>query len=433
MNIAEELIEFLNKAHSEYQAIDLLKKELLKNEFVELSESENFEVKKGGKYFVSRNLTSLIAFKIGEKIDSPYFKIVASHPDSPAFKIKENPVLIENKYEKLKVEGYGGMIISPWLDKPLGIAGRIMVETKNGIESRLVDTNKAVAIIPNVAIHQNREINNGFKYNIQVDLCPILGSELPESTHYEKILNTFINKDEKIFSTDLYLYNYEKSQLLGEDLDLITSPKLDDLASDFTTLKGFIDAKNADAIDVFAALNNEEVGSLSISGADSTFLSDILKRIMLSLEKDDEEYYKAIARSVLISSDNAHAVHPNHPELSDNNNLCYLNEGVVIKHNSNMLYTTDALSSSIIKKLCSLNNLKYQEFFNRSDVRGGSTLGNISNSHVSLVSADIGIPQLAMHSNYEVCGAKDIENLYELIKEFMARKIVLKQGSVKIS
>ena len=428
-SLNEYLMESLDFSHSEYHSVEKMKETLIKNNFIELHEGESFNLKAGQKYFVVRNLTSIIAFKLPSKIDGLNFKVFASHTDSPAYKIKENPVLIENGYEKLKVEGYGGMIISSWLDKPLGIAGRIVVKEDNKIKSKLIDSFKDVAIIPNVAIHQNREINNGFKYNNQIDLCPIIGEALKEGTNYEFFLNSFISKGEKLLATDLYLYNRNKATYVGINNDYIASPKLDDLASGFISLKGFIDSEDFKGVPVFAALNNEEVGSLSISGADSTFLYDILRRISLFYSSNEEDYYKAIAKSFLISIDNAHAIHPNHPELSDNKNQCYINKGIVIKYNSNMLYTTDALSSALIKSISEINEIPYQEFFNRSDARGGSTLGNISNSHVSLVSVDIGLPQLAMHSNFEVIGSKDTLSLYNLVKGIIDTPITFSCGS----
>lgn len=432
MNIKEKVINALNHSHSEFQSIDQMSKILLQNGFKELNEIENFELENNGKYFVKRNLTSLIAFKTPNSLDDLYFKIVASHPDSPAYKIKSDPVININGYEKLKVEGYGGMIISTWLDKPLGIAGRIVVRKDNNIYSKLVDSNGDTCIIPNVAIHQNRNINSGYQYNNQVDLCPIIGDSLEEGSNYNNLIKSFLDKDEVFLSEDLYLYNREEAKEIGFKKDYISSPKLDDLAAGFSSLLGFIESEDTSGINVFASLNNEEVGSESINGADSTFLRDILRRITLYFKDDKEAYYKAIAKSFLVSADNAHAIHPNHPELSDDKNKCLLNGGIVIKHNANMLYTSDALSTSFIKTLCEKENLKIQEFFNRSDVRGGSTLGNISNSHVSLLSVDIGLPQLAMHSNYEVMGSKDLDEMYKLIKKFMSVSFELNKTSVKI-
>ena len=431
-NINELVIEALNCSKSEYHSVNKIKEILLKNGFEELKESQPFNLKEGHKYFITRNLSSVIAFSLPEKIEKLYFKLIASHTDSPTYKIKSDPTIVENGYEKLKVEGYGGMIISSWLDKPLGIAGRIVYKKDNQIFSKLVDSNDDTCIIPNVAIHQNREINNGFKYNNQIDLCPIIGVAKENGTHYEDLINSFSEEGETFISEDLYLYNRDKTRVIGFGKDFIAGPKLDDLSAAFTSLYGFINSKNKDGIDVFASFNNEEVGSLSNNGADSTFLNDTLRRIVLSLGKAEEDYFMAIAKSILLSADNAHAIHPNHPELSDNKNKCLINKGVVIKHNANMLYTSDALSTSFVKELCEGNNIAYQEFFNRSDVRGGSTLGNISNSHVSFLSVDIGLPQLAMHSNFEVIGSKDVTHLFNLTKSFMEKSFELNDASIKL-
>lgn len=431
-NINEEVIEALNFSRSEYHSVSKMKEILTRNGFEELKESNLFGLKEGQRYFLTRNLSSIIAFSIPKNIKNLYFKLIASHTDSPTYKIKSDPTLIENGYEKLKVEGYGGMIISSWLDKPLGIAGRIVYKKDNQIFSKIVDSSSDTCIIPNVAIHQNREINNGFKYNNQVDLCPIIGEAKENGTHYEDLINSFLEEGETFISEDLYLYNREETKYVGFNKDFIAGPKLDDLSAAFTSLYGFIDANSNDGIDVFASFNNEEVGSLSNNGADSTFLQDTLKRIILSLGYKEEDYYVAVAKSILLSADNAHAIHPNHPELSDNKNKCLINKGIVIKHNANMLYTSDALSTSFIKDMCKTNEIAYQEFFNRSDVRGGSTLGNISNSHVSFLSVDIGLPQLAMHSNYEVIGSKDLKHLYSLTKCFMEKSFELSEASIKL-
>jgi len=430
MSFINGLKNFLDRSHSQFQSIDNIKSILLENNFEELKEDEEFVLEKGKSYFVIRNLTSILAFKVPSELKDIRFQVVAVHSDSPAFKIKENPCVFENGYVKLKVEGYGGMIRSVWLDKPLSVAGRIVVDNGEKLESRLVDIDKDLAIIPNVAIHFNREINKGYEYNPQVDLCPIIGQSEDSEDLLLKELNKFVKNGEKILSHDLFLYNREKATLLGANEEFFSAPKLDDLACDFTALEGFISSKPQEFLQVFVSFDNEEVGSESINGADSTFLESILKRITFALGGEKEDYFKAIASSFLISADNGHAVHPNHPELSDNKNLVKLNGGIVLKYNANMKYTSDALSSSVIKKLCEEENLKYQEFFNKSDMVGGSTLGNISISHVSMLSVDIGLPQLAMHSNYEVCGTRDIEDMIKLIKKFYETKVIVKESNV---
>lgn len=430
MEINDKIIELLNKSHCEYQVINNIKYLLENAGFIELKESEDYKIEKGKSYYITRNMSSILAFKVNEDISSLYYKIVASHSDSPALKIKENPTKNVSGYNVLKVEKYGGMIDSCWLDKPLGISGRVVYKKENSIESRLVDIDQNIAIIPNLAIHFNREINNGFAYNPQKDLMPILG--ISEDDLFMKLLEKTQKDGEEILSYDLYLFNREKAQYLGYDDQFITSPKLDDLACAYSSILGLLDSNNSNGIDVCVVFNNEEVGSNSINGADSDFLSSNLKRIAKSLGFNGDEHKKAIAKSFLISADNAHALHPNYVEKSDDKNLVLLNKGVVVKHNSNMAYTSDAFSSSVFKLIAQKVKIPVQDFYNRSDVRGGSTLGNISNSQISFYSVDIGIAQLAMHSNYEMIGKADLNDMYLVLKEFYSSNLEIKDMKANI-
>lgn len=428
-SINKLLLDLFNNSYNEYFAISNIKKLLDENGFICLLENEKYEISLGKSYYILRDGSSIIAFKVPEKLDELYFKIVASHSDSPVLKIKENPTVIENGYNKLKVEKYGGMIVSSWLDKPLGIAGRVCYKNGNAITTRLVNfpTN---LIIPNVAIHQNRDINNGFIYNPQIDLLPILG--LGNNDLFKELLDSTKNKEEEILSYDLNLYNKEKAVLGGINNEFIYSPKEDNLVSAYISILSLISSISYDGISLGVVFNNEEVGSSSLNGADSDFLATNLKRISKSLGFSNDELSRALVKSYLVSLDNAHAIHPNHPEMSDNKNNCLINEGVVIKHNSNMLYTSEAISSAIIKLIASKENISLQTFFNRADARGGSTLGNISLTHVSIRSVDLGIPQLAMHSNYEVMGSKDTINAYKLLKALFNSKIKIEGENVTI-
>ena len=428
-SINKLLLDLFNNSYNEYFAISNIKKLLDENGFICLLENEKYEISLGKSYYILRDGSSIIAFKVPEKLDELYFKIVASHSDSPVLKIKENPTVIENGYNKLKVEKYGGMIVSSWLDKPLGIAGRVCYKNGNAITTRLVNfpTN---LIIPNVAIHQNRDINNGFIYNPQIDLLPILG--LGNNDLFKELLDSTRNNEEEILSYDLNLYNKEKAVLGGINNEFIYSPKEDNLVSAYISILSLISSISYDGISLGVVFNNEEVGSSSLNGADSDFLATNLKRISKSLGFSNDELSRALVKSYLVSLDNAHAIHPNHPEMSDNKNNCLINEGVVIKHNSNMLYTSDAISSAIIKLIASKENISLQTFFNRADARGGSTLGNISLTHVSIRSVDLGIPQLAMHSNYEVMGSKDTINAYKLLKALFNSKIKIEGENVTI-
>ena len=428
-SINKLLLDLFNNSYNEYFAISNIKKLLDENGFICLLENEKYEISLGKSYYILRDGSSIIAFKVPEKLDELYFKIVASHSDSPVLKIKENPTVIENGYNKLKVEKYGGMIVSSWLDKPLGIAGRVCYKNGNAITTRLVNfpTN---LIIPNVAIHQNRDINNGFIYNPQIDLLPILG--LGNNDLFKELLDSTKNKEEEILSYDLNLYNKEKAVLGGINNEFIYSPKEDNLVSAYISILSLISSISYDGISLGVVFNNEEVGSSSLNGADSDFLATNLKRISKSLGFSNDELSRALVKSYLVSLDNAHAIHPNHPEMSDNKNNCLINEGVVIKHNSNMLYTSEAISSAIIKLIASKENISLQTFFNRADARGGSTLGNISLTHVSIRSVDLGLPQLAMHSNYEVMGSKDTINAYKLLKALFNSKIKIEGENVTI-
>ena len=428
-SINKLLLDLFNNSYNEYFAISNIKKLLDENGFICLLENEKYEISLGKSYYILRDGSSIIAFKVPEKLDELYFKIVASHSDSPVLKIKENPTVIENGYNKLKVEKYGGMIVSSWLDKPLGIAGRVCYKNGNAITTRLVNfpTN---LIIPNVAIHQNRDINNGFIYNPQIDLLPILG--LGNNDLFKELLDSTRNNEEETLSYDLSLYNKEKAVLGGINNEFIYSPKEDNLVSAYISILSLISSISYDGISLGVVFNNEEVGSSSLNGADSDFLATNLKRISKSLGFSNDELSRALVKSYLVSLDNAHAIHPNHPEMSDNKNNCLINEGVVIKHNSNMLYTSEAISSAIIKLIASKENISLQTFFNRADARGGSTLGNISLTHVSIRSVDLGIPQLAMHSNYEVMGSKDTINAYKLLKALFNSKIKIEGENVTI-
>ena len=429
--IGNELINFLNYAHDEYHAVDYLKRKLNENSFIELKEDEDFKLLPGLSYYIIRNGNSIIAFKIPKVLKEVKFNIVAAHTDSPVFKIKENPSLIDESYERIKVEGYGGMIISTFLDRPLSFSGRIILSKDNEIYSKLIDDDKATMIIPNVAIHQNREINTTFQYNIQNDLNALFSCN--NDVHFLDYITKFCDENEKIIGYDLNLYLREKASYVGMDDEFISGPKLDDLASLYGGFAGFLKSNPINSIPVMVGFYNEETGSSSYSGADSDFLTNTLRRISNRFDSSYQSYEKAMKKSFLISADNAHAIHPNHPEKSDNKNKCYLNKGIVLKFNSSMNYTTDALSGSLIKKINEMINLPTQIFFNRSDVRGGGTLGSISMSHSSILSCDIGLPQLAMHSAFETMGSEDIIYMVSLIETFMSLDLKISDGTIKIT
>ena len=430
MDILKDLMDFLDSSVTMFHAINECEKVLQRSGFTYLPENEKWDINKG-KYYTKRNSSSLIAFDIAE--GDYRFQISAAHSDSPTFKLKDRPVIEANGYLKLNVEGYGGMINATWLDKPLTLAGRVMVNTDKGIETRLLHIDRDLLIIPNVPIHFNREINKGFAFNNQVDMLPILSAgNLKEADFDNMIAKELGIEPEAILAKDLYLVNRQKAAIIGFDNELISSGRLDDLECVYTSLRGFVEAENKNHINVFAVFDNEEVGSVTKQGAMSTFLASTLDRVNTALGKSKEEYYRAIAKSILISCDNAHAVHPNHPELFDVKNRPVLNQGIAIKESANQKYTTDAFSRAILKKILEKKNIPYQTFANRSDIAGGSTLGNLSNTVVSMNAVDIGLPQLAMHSAYETAGAKDVGYAFETLKAFFEANIDIKDDKVAI-
>ena len=430
MDILKDLMDFLDSSVTMFHAINECEKVLQRSGFIYLPENGKWNINKG-KYYTKRNSSSLIAFDIAE--GDYRFQISAAHSDSPTFKLKDRPVIEANGYLKLNVEGYGGMINATWLDKPLTLAGRVMVNTDKGIETRLLHIDRDLLIIPNVPIHFNREINKGFAFNNQVDMLPILSAgNLKEADFDNMIAKELGIEAEAILAKDLYLVNRQKAAIIGFDNELISSGRLDDLECVYTSLRGFVEAENKNHINVFAVFDNEEVGSVTKQGAMSTFLASTLDRVNTALGKSKEEYYRVIAKSILISCDNAHAVHPNHPELFDVKNRPVLNQGIAIKESANQKYTTDAFSRAILKKILEKKNIPYQTFANRSDIAGGSTLGNLSNTVVSMNAVDIGLPQLAMHSAYETAGAKDVVYAFETLKAFFEANIDIKDDKVAI-
>ncbi len=420
MNIqhVEELFQFIENSPSCFHAIETIRKKLNAEGFIELVEGRSWQIEKGKKYYVTRNLSSIIAFKIPEN-DFKNFHIVASHSDSPTFKIKENAEIeVNNKYVKLNTEKYGGMICSTWFDRPLSIAGRILVKEGNLVKTHLVNIDKDLVIIPNLAIHMNRAVNDGYKYNAQIDMLPLYGDNTSKGSLMKTVAQSVGVEEDSILGTDLFLYNRMRGTKIGANSEYISSPRLDDLECAYASLSAFLSETNSNSASVYCVFDNEEVGSGTKQGADSTLLYDVLRRINMCLGNSEEDYYKLIASSFMVSADNAHALHPNYSDKSDPTNKVYINDGIVIKYNANQKYTTDAVSASIFKSICDSVNVPYQTFTNRSDILGGSTLGNISNAHVSLNTIDIGLAQLAMHSTYETAGAKDVTYLIEALKAF---------------
>lgn len=416
----EKLLDFIEKSPTAFQAVDEMQKRLTENGFEVLSEKEYWKLIPGGKYLVTRNNSALIAFCIPEK-ESRVFHIMASHSDSPSFKIKENPeIKVDNSYVKLNVEKYGGMLMAPWFDRPLSVAGRVIIRRNGGLKEKLINIKRDLVMIPNLAIHMNREANNGVSYNPQKDLQPLFAVGNTDRTLLEIIAEQTGVKKEDIISHDLFLYNRMPGTIWGADKEFVSSARLDDLQCAFASMEGLLRAQNHESIAVHCVMDNEEVGSGTKQGAASTFLKDTLLRINMGLGRTYEEYLMTLAGSFMVSADNAHALHPNYTDKTDPTNHPVLNKGIVIKFNANQKYCTDAVSAAIFKELCTKAGVPYQTFVNRSDIAGGSTLGNISNTQVPMNTVDIGLSQLAMHSPYETAGVKDTEYLVRAAEELFA-------------
>lgn len=433
---SEELLSFIERSKSCFHAIENIKQELNEHGFEELLESKKWNLEKGKKYYVTRNSSSIIAFDIGENLDNYSFNMVASHSDSPTFKIKDNyKIEVSNKYVQLNTEKYGGMLCSTWFDRPLSVAGRVIVKEGNKLVTKLVDVDRDLVLIPNVAIHMNRSANTGMKYNEQIDMLPLFGSKNDDKDNFMNIIADSVGvKKDDIVGNDLFLYNRMKPSIWGSNDEYISSPKLDDLQCAFTSLKSFVSTHSEKSINIYCCFDNEEVGSATKQGAQSTFLVDSLKRINDGIGKNSEDYFRALASSFMLSADNAHAVHPNHPEKSDPTNRVYMNDGIVIKYNANQRYTTDAVSSALFKTICKNVVVPCQSYTNRSDMPGGSTLGNIATTHVSIRMVDIGLAQLAMHSSYETAGMKDTYYMFKAIEEFYSSHIKeTSEGTLEIT
>lgn len=428
----QELMQFLDNSLTSYHTVCEAKKKLKKAGFEQLSEKNLWNLERGKAYYVIRNDSSLMAFRVPkcEVSEIKGFHIFAAHTDSPAFKIKENAEIEkEGAYVVINTEKYGGMILSTWMDRPLTIAGRVCIAKNGEIVSYPVRLADNICIIPNLAIHMNREVNNGIALNPQVDMLP-LWSMKQENHGYKTIKAMIAEKlseevgetleEKDILAGDLFVENCEKAVLAGAEQEFIMTPRYDDLGCVYGGLQGLLQAKSEQYIDMLAIFDNEEVGSLTRQGADSTLLRDTLDNIAAGLQVSPALLRTWIAGSFLLSADNAHACHPNQSGKADPTNKPFLNKGIVLKYHGSQKYATDAYSAAFVKLLCEKCGVPIQTYANRSDIAGGSTLGNLAMAQVSMPAADIGLPQLAMHSAYETAGVKDMEYLIQLAKEFFS-------------
>ena len=425
-SFAREVIEFIDECPSTYHVAKNCSDILEENGFERLIPQEKWHLKKGGKYYVKKSNSTVVAFTLGTDINlKKGFKIFGSHTDSPGFRIKPNPEMVTENILRLNTEVYGGPILSTWFDRPLSIAGRVVVKSDNLFLPRTVRVKieEPLMIIPNLAIHQNREVNNGVKIDKQADTLPVLGlinSKFEKDDYLLKLIAEKMElKKEDILDFDLYVYSIEKGCLVGANEEFISSPKIDNLASVYAGLLGLVEAEDVhDQINVFVGFDNEEIGSATKQGADSNYLLNTLERIMCSLGYGREEFLHMLNCSFLLSADGAHAAHPAHMDKTDPTNRGRINEGISIKISANQSYTSDGFSIAVVKQIIEGTDIKIQSFVNQSNERGGSTIGPISSTHLDIDAVDLGVPMLAMHSVRELCGIYDVFYLKELAKEF---------------
>jgi len=425
-DFAKNLIDFIDESPSSFHATKNVEDILIKKGFKKLNLQDRWDLEKEGKYYTIKNNSAIVGFEIGKgEIEKDGFNLIGAHTDSPGFKIKPNPeMVVENKYLKLNTEVYGGPILNTWFDRPLSIAGRVSLKTDNPLEPKelLVDIEDPITTIPNLAIHMNRKVNEGIKINPQSDTLPLVSNINGNFEKNNFLINLIAEKldikIDDILDFELFLYGTEKGSLIGLNKEFISIGKLDNLAMIHAGLYGLVDGKVGMATNVLVCFDNEEVGSRTKQGAASPMLRTVLERISLAMDKDKEDYYRALSNSFMISADQAHALHPNNTEKYDPTNKPIMNEGPTIKLAANQAYTTDNFSSAVYEGICKSIDVPVQKFVNRSDAQGGSTIGPISSSQLDIVSIDIGNPILAMHSIRELGGVLDHYNIYKSFKEF---------------
>jgi len=418
------LFEFLDSSPCALYAVENTAKKLDGAGFRRLYESGEWELKPGGSYYVTRGGTAICAFRLPEGSRPRGYNITASHSDSPTFRVKNDPELVASDgLVRINIEKYGGMILSTWFDRPLSVAGRVVVRTPEGAESRLVCVDRDLMLIPSLAIHMDRQANDGRAFNVQDDMPPLFASGCGRGELTRAVADAAGVAADDILASDLYLYVREKASAFGAKGEFIASARLDDLECAYSSLEALLAARPKESAAVHCVFDNEEVGSGTRQGAASDFLAVTLRRVTRALGGSEEDHLRALASSFMVSADNAHAVHPAHAGKADPVNRPVLNGGVVIKYSANQKYTTDAVSGAIFRAVCERAGVPVQVFHNRSDMIGGSTLGNISSAQLPVNTVDIGLPQLAMHSAYETAGADDPAMLVRVLTEFYSLDI----------
>ncbi|MCF0151638.1 MAG: M18 family aminopeptidase [Firmicutes bacterium] len=416
-NYALQMAEFIEQHPTAFHVVEGQAKLLQEAGYQRLCEGEDWSLQAGKGYFATRNGSAIIAFRMPETKDFNGFMIMASHSDSPCFKIKENPEMdVKGLYVKLNVEGYGGTLLAPWFDRPLSVAGRVCVKTEKGLETVNVLVDRDLILIPNLAIHMNRDVNKGYEYHIQKDMLPLFTLTNGKTLLQVVAEECGVEKD-AIVSSDLFVFNRQKHSVWGADKEFLSCPKIDDVLCGYCSLMGFLEAAPSASVPVHVIYDNEEVGSSSRQGAQSTFLKDVLTRICEALGMNQSQYMSKIASSFMLSGDNGHAMHPNYTEKCDPSNNPGVGRGILLKFSANQKYTTDAISAAVVRAFAEKAGVPLQVFMNHSDVPGGSTLGNLSQHQLPLLTADIGAAQLAMHSPYETVGVADVERMVALSRQ----------------
>ena len=430
MDAVKGLMDFIPASPTAFHAVQNIGSALEKAGYAKLDERERWQVRPGGRYYTTRNLSSVIAFRVPDSGLAP-FQVVASHSDSPCFKLKPSARRESQGYAVMNVEKYGGMIMSSWFDRPLSVAGRVIIREGDGLRAKLVNIERPLALIPNLPIHFNRSVNDGVALNPQVDMLPVYGAAGADCM---ALAAGAAGVDSAaVVSADLFLVNLDAPRLWGANQEFIAAPRLDDLECAYTSLQALLAAKPSEHMDMLCVFDNEEVGSGSKQGANSTFLTDVMERIAFSLGGDLQALRAALAGSFMLSADNAHAVNPNHPEKYDEQNRVYMNDGVVVKSNASQKYTSDGVSQAVFERICEKAGVRVQRFANRSDIAGGSTLGRFAVAHASMNAVDIGLAQLAMHSANESAGARDVQSMIDAMRTFYETEIgIVGDGVIQI-
>ena len=413
------MLHYIEKSPTCFHAVQNAASILEENGFVPLH--EDWSLQPGGSYYTVRGGSSLIAFRLPKEKPTG-FLVTASHSDSPCFRVRDNCDM-DGAYARLSTERYGGMLNAPWLDRPLSIAGRVLVREKDSIQTKLVDFEEPVVLIPNVAIHLNREANKTLTYDPARDLFPLYGGK---GASFRKDLAAKLNcAEDDILATDLFVYNPQKGFVWGADKEFVSAPRLDDLACVYGCLQGLLMAEDPAAVTVMGLFDHEEIGSETKQGAASAFLPETLEKISQATGADRHQ------NSMMLSCDNGHGLHPNRPDLADRTEAPVLNGGVVMKHAAR--YATDGLSCAVFAELCRKANVPVQHYSNRPDQAGGATLGNIANTKVGMPAVDIGLAQLAMHSCFETAGSRDVSYFIQAVRAFYEAKLTLSEDAVTMA